>query len=126
MARIVLTRLHMTLPYPYEAELGLLPPRPPAPRLPFDVQHHFDDAIRVTGAGLDVFGVRLAVSAAQGATAMGNQFRDTLTARFQRRRPDADAATWDIFASQARAQLSALSRADAEALRMLLLTISGL
>lgn len=116
----------MTLPYPYEVELGLLRPRPWAPRLPFDVQHHFDDAIRVAGEGLDIFGVPLEVSAVPGAMETGRQFRDTLTARFHGRRPDADAATWDIFASQARAQLTGLSRADADVLRMLLLTVSGL
>lgn len=115
----------MTLPYPYEVELGLMPPCPRAPRLPFDIQHHFDDAILVAGDGLAVFGVPLRVPA-QNAVATGKLFRDTLTARFHSRRPDADGATWDIFASQARAQLSGRSSADAGTLGMLLLTISGL
>jgi hypothetical protein len=116
----------MTLPYPYEAELGRLPPRPKAPRIPFDVRHHLEDAIRVAGSQLEFFGLPLEAPAAQGATAAGKQFRDTLTARFHARRPDADAATWEIFASQARAELAGLERADAETLRMLVLTVSGL
>jgi hypothetical protein len=116
----------MTLPYPYEVELGQLRPRPWAPRLPFDVQHHLEDAIRVAGSELDVFGVHLQASAAHGATATGKQFRDTLAARFHTWRPHADAATWEIFANQARAQMVGLARADDETLRMLLLTVSGL
>jgi hypothetical protein len=75
---------------------------------------------------VDIFGFHLDASAVRGARETVDQFRSTLTSRFQARRPDADAATWRIFEGQARAELVGLERADDEMLRMLLLTISGL
>ena len=116
----------MTLPYPYEVELGLMKPRPWVARAPFDVQHHLDEAIRVAGSRLQVFGVELDTPAAPGATAIGKQFRDELSARFHAWRPGADAATWKLFESQARAEMLGLEQADGETLRILLLTVSGL
>jgi hypothetical protein len=116
----------MTLPYPYEIETGQLRPRARAPRAPFDVGQHLDQAIRVDGAQLQVFGVRLDVAEAPGALATMKQFQSSLTARFQNWRPNADAATWELFGSQARAELAGLERADADTLGMLLLTVSGL
>jgi hypothetical protein len=116
----------MTLPYPYEIETGQLRPRARAPRAPFDVGQHFEQAIRVAGARLEVFGVCLDVPQALSALQTMTQFQTSLTARFQSWRPNADAATWELFDSQARAELAGLERADADTLRMLLLTISGL
>ena len=49
------SRSNMTLPYPYEVELGLMKPRPWVARTPFDVAHHLEDAIQVTGERLMVF-----------------------------------------------------------------------
>lgn len=116
----------MTLPYPYEVELGRLQPRPRAARTPFDVEHHLEHAIRVDGSQLEVFGVSLDAPKGQAAAETGKQFRDTLCARFHAWRPGADAATWKLFESQARAEMAGLERADKETLRILHLTVSGL
>ena len=53
-------------------------------------------------------------------------FRDALITEFQRRRPDADQATWELFASQARATLDRHPRADDALLRSLMLIIESL
>jgi hypothetical protein len=116
----------MTLPYPYEVELGLMKPRPWVARTPFDVRHHLQDAIRVAGGQLQVFGVYLDAPAAQGAAQTAKQFQDTLGARFDSWRPGADAATWKLFERQVRAEMTGLEHADEETLRILLLTVSGL
>jgi hypothetical protein len=116
----------MTLPYPYEVELGLMKPRPWVARTPFDVAHHLEEAIHVTGEGLMVFGAALDAPALPGATATAKQFSDSLSARFHAWRPGADAATWELFESQARAEMAGLERADEETLRILMLTVSGL
>ena len=57
----------MSLPYPYEVETGALKPRPPAPRTPLDVAAHVDDAIRVQGGALEVFGVPMDVAGPDSA-----------------------------------------------------------
>jgi len=116
----------MTLPYPYEVELGLMKPRPWVRRTPFDVERHLEEAIRVTEGRLTVFGVALDAPGPPGALATGKHFRDSLSGRFHAWRPDADAATWQLFEGQARAEMVGLERADPETLRMLMLTVSGL
>jgi hypothetical protein len=116
----------MTLPYPYEVELGLLKPRPWVARTPFDVAHHLEEAIQVAGERLVVFGAALDAPAPPGATATAKQFSDSLSARFHAWRPGADAATWELFESQARAEMAGLEHADNETLRILMLTVSGL
>src|SRR6476620_993826 len=116
----------MTLPYPYEVELGLMKPRPRAARTPFDVAHHMEEAIQVRGERLMVFGAALDAPAPAGPSATAKQFSDSLSARFHAWRPDADAATWEFFESQARAEMAGLKRADQETLRILMLTVSGL
>jgi hypothetical protein len=117
----------MTLPYPYEVELGLMKPRPWVARTPFDVAHHLEQAIQVRGEKqLMVFGTALLAPAPAGATATAKQFSDSLSARFHAWRPGADAATWKLFESQARAEMAGLERADQETLRILMLTVSGL
>lgn len=98
----------------------------PAPRAPFDVEDHLLDALRPAGSGLNFFGVALAPPAPHNASEVAWVFRDALIVHFQRRRPDADEATWELFQSQARAQLDRHPRADDELLRTLLLTIDGL
>jgi hypothetical protein len=116
----------MTLPYPYEVELGLMKPRPWVARTPFDVERHLEEAIRVTDGRLTVFGVALEAPGSPGAVAIGKQFRDSLSGRFHAWRPGADAATWELFEAQARAEMVGLERADQETLRTLMLTVSGL
>jgi hypothetical protein len=76
------SRSNMALPYPYELELGLM----------------------------KVFGSALHAAAPPGATATAKQFSDSLSARFHAWRPDADAATWQLFESRARAEMAGLQR----------------
>jgi hypothetical protein len=116
----------MTLPYPFEVETGRLWPRAWAPRAPFDVEQHLERALRVSGTQVEVFGVRLDTPEPHDALQTVKHFRDALRARFNGWRPGADAATWELFESQARPALQGLERADDETLRILLLTISGL
>jgi hypothetical protein len=116
----------MTLPYPYEAETGRLKPAPRAPRAPFDIEEHLLEAIRPAGNGLSFFGVRLAPPHPHNASEVAWVFRDALIGHFQKHRPDADEATWELFLSQARAQLDRHPRADDELLRTLMLGIDGL
>lgn len=116
----------MTLPYPFEVETGRLQARARAPRAPFDIAHHVGEAVRIIADQLEVFGVLLASHAPHGAGEPARHFREALIARFNQRRPDAGAATWKLFESQARPALRGLARTNDEALRVLLLTISGL
>jgi hypothetical protein len=116
----------MTLPYPYEAETGRLKPAPRAPRAPFNIEDHLLDAVRPAGTGLSFFGVRLAPPDPHNSSEVAWVFRDALISEFQRRRPDADHATWELFQSQARAQLDRHPRADDELLRSLMLIIESL
>jgi hypothetical protein len=116
----------MALPYPYEAEIGRLKPAPRVPRTPFDLEDHLLEAIRPAGNDLNLFGVRLPALEPYSASEIAWLFRDTLIEHFHKRRPDADAATWELFESQARAQLDHYRRADSELLRALRLSIDGL
>ena len=116
----------MTLPYPYEVETGRLKPAPRAPRAPFNVEDHLLDAVRPAGDGLSFFGVRLAPPTPHSSSEVAWVFRDALIGEFQKRRPDADQATWELFQSQARAQLDRHPRADDELLRSLMLIIASL
>lgn len=116
----------MTLPYPHEVETGRLQPRPHAPRMPFDIEAHMTEAIRQGGGDLELFGVTLVERDPGLAAAAVARFRDTLTEQFQRRRPDADAASWEHFTSQARALAERHGRADDELLRALLAAVDGL
>jgi len=111
---------------PYEAETGRLRPAPRAPRTPFDVEDHLLDAIRPAGNELNFFGVRLPSPEPHSSSEVAWVFRDALIVHFQKRRPDADEATWELFQSQARAQLDRHPQADDELLRTLLLSIDGL
>ena len=116
----------MTLPYPYEAETGRLKPAARAPRAPFDIEDHILDAIRPAGNGLSFFGMRLAPPEPHSSSEVAWVFRDALIVHFQRRRPDADGATWELFQAQARAQLDRHPRADDALLRTLMLCIDNL
>lgn len=116
----------MALPYPYEVELGQLRPARPAPRAPFDVVEHVLEAIRPAGDELEMFDHRLTLPEPHRPSEIAWLFRDALIQHFQRHRPDADGATWELFASQARAQLDRNPRPDAGLLRTLLLAIDGL
>ena len=116
----------MSLPYPYEAETGQLKPAPRAPRAPFDVEDHILESIRPAGDDLEMFGVRLPAVEPYSASEIAWLFRDMLIELFQKRRPDADESTWELFESQARAQLDRHPRADSELLRALLLSVDGL
>jgi hypothetical protein len=82
-------------------------------------------AIRITklSARLPASLAPLSVRCAPACTWL---FRETLIEPFQERRPDADAATWEIFESQARAQLDRHRRADSDLLRALMLSTDGL
>jgi hypothetical protein len=116
----------MALPYPHEVETGQLSPRSPEVRRPFDVDEHVAAALEAQDDALLAFGVALRPPAGEDAPAAASRFRAALVSHFNERRPDADAATWDSFASQARAQLERLEQADEHALRVLLITIDGL
>lgn len=116
----------MALPYPHEVETGKLSPRAPEPRRPFDVDHHLADMLEAHDDAFFAFGVRLQPPAGEEPRATADRFRVALVDHFNERRPDADEATWDSFASQARAQLERLEQADEHTLRVLLMTIDGL
>lgn len=116
----------MTLPYPYEVETGRLWPRASVPRAPFDVERQLEGALRIFGTQVELFGVRLEIAEPHAALETVKRFRARLAARFKEWRPSADAATWQLFVSQARPALQGLERADDETLRILLLTVSGL
>jgi hypothetical protein len=117
----------MALPYPHEVETGKLNPRTPEVRRPFDVAEHVARSLEVEDGVLLAFGVPLRPPAEErDVPELARRFRAALVSHFDARRPDADHATWDSFASQARAQLEQMEHADEEALRVLLLTIDGL
>jgi capsular polysaccharide biosynthesis protein len=116
----------MTLPYPPEVESGALPTRAPIVREPFDVERHLHEAIRASGADLQLFGVSCEALEPEKAAALINRFRDTLSTHFQERFPNADATTWSLFESQARSQVERSPHIDDSTLRALLMTIDGL
>lgn len=116
----------MSLPYPYEVETGELKRRPPLPRIPFDVQRHLEEAIRVRGDALEVFGVTLAATSPGAAPALAEELRRGVAERFQERLSAPDDATWASFASQAHEQLAGRTELDPSTLRILRLTIDAL
>jgi len=116
----------MSLPYPPEVETGQLSPRAPQPRRPFDIDEHVAQSLEVRADQLVAFGVPLRMPAGDAAQDVASRFRAELVSHFNARRPDADRATWDSFASQARAQLEQLEQANEHVLRVLLMTIDGL
>jgi hypothetical protein len=118
--------MSMTLPYPYEVETGQLKPRPPAPRAPFDIAGHLEREIRPAGSDLLMFGKCLQPPPDSSASEAAALFRHLLRARFAAWRPNADAATWELFESQAHAEAENADRANDALIHSLLLTINGL
>ncbi len=116
----------MALPYPPEVETGKLRARAPQVRRPFDIDEHVAQALEPLDDELVAFDVILRLPAGEDAQQVASRFRAALVRHFNEKRPNADRATWDSFASQARAQLARLEQADEHALRVLLLTIDGL
>jgi hypothetical protein len=116
----------MTLPYPYEVETGQLKARLHRARISLDVAGHMDDAIRVQGADLEVFGVMMDVEAPDSVRVVAQQLRRSVLDHFQERVATPDDDIWELFASQAHDQLEGRTRVDASTLRVLRLTIDGL
>lgn len=116
----------MSLPYPYEIETGALRPRKPAPRIALDVERHVQDAIRVQGSELEVFGVPMDVAAPDSVRTVATDMRRAVTDRFQERISAPDEETWELFASQAHDQLEGRTAVDASTLRLLRITIDSL
>lgn len=116
----------MSLPYPYEFETGALKTRVPAPRTPVDVAAHVDDAIRVQGSALELFGVPMDVAAPDSVRTVATQLRRAVTQHFQERVSAPDEDTWELFASQAHDQLEGRRTVDALTLRVLRATIDSL
>lgn len=116
----------MALPYPYEVETGALKSRPPAPRTPLDVQARMDDAIRVQGGVLEVFGVPMEVEGPDSVRTVAQRLRDVVTEHFQERVSAPDDDVWELFASQAHDQLEGRTAVDDSTLRVLRLTIDSL
>jgi hypothetical protein len=116
----------MSLPYPYEVETGALRPRPPLARTPLDVEAHVDDAIRVQGGALEVFGVPMDVAGPDSVRTVAQQLRQAVTGHFQERISAPDDDTWQLFASQVHDQLEGRTAVDDSTLRTLRLTIDSL
>ena len=116
----------MSLPYPYEAETGQLPPRRPVPRTPFDVEGHVNDAIRARGDdSVEVFGVALRVLPPESPGPVVEHLRRGVLNHFLERVSAPDDDTWQSFASQAHEQLAGRTEVDATTLRILRLTIDA-
>lgn len=116
----------MGLPYPQEIESGRLRSDPRPPHAPFDVAAHLADAIVAEGERVRAFGVPLRPVGGAPADEAAEHLQRSLLDRFNERRPDADGATWALFASQARGLLERRERLDEQARRALLLAIDGL
>jgi hypothetical protein len=116
----------MALPYPHEVETGRLPSLAPAHRAPLDVGHLMHEAIQRDGPNVNVFGVRLRVSDSAAVGATVQRLRDTLTEHLQKKRAQADAATWEAFTERARATAERFTMADDELLEALAAEIDGL
>jgi hypothetical protein len=116
----------MTLPYPHEVETGKLPPRAPAPRTPFDPAQHLSEGVRAQDGSIELFGVPVAAPTPDGVEEGVQRFRAVLTEHFQKWQPNADADTWAIFTSKARALAERAERADDELLKALTMEVDGL
>ena len=118
-------RSDMTLPYPYEVEMGTLKPRPRFDLLDFDVGHHMRDAIRSRGETAELFGVRYHLVNPRDEELLG-RLRSELTTHFNERVATPDAVVWQEFVDQARAQLERDGHLDEGVLHTLRATIDGL
>lgn len=116
----------MTLPHPREVETGQLKPQRPAPRVTFDVAASVDDAIRFSGANVEIFGVRFGVDDARSAEALVERFRSAVTTHFNERVSAPDALLWDEFADVARAQIERHPSLDEDILVVLRSSIDSL
>ena len=116
----------MTLPHPYEVEQGQLSPRRDRPPARLDLEHLLEKLIVVDELHLDVAGCRLRVPEQQSPTMVAERFRRALAERFLERRPHADEATWNRFASSLGVALLNETEANEGALSEALLLIDGL
>lgn len=116
----------MSLPYPHEVETGALRPRPVTPRTTLDVEAQLQDAIRISGSQIEVFGVPLQVPPHESADAIAEPLRRAVATHFEQRFSAPDLAIWESFASQARAQLEGRTQLDASTLNILRITIDAL
>jgi hypothetical protein len=115
----------MTLPYPYEVEIGRLKARPRFERAPFDVERHMRQAIRSSGEMVELFGVEYPLAEPWDGPSL-DQLRSELTAHFEERVSTPDDEIWRLFTEQARAQLERHAHLDGDVLHMLRATIDGL
>jgi hypothetical protein len=115
----------MTLPYPYEVEIGRLKPRPRFERVRFDVERHMRDAIQSSGEGVALFGVQYPLSEPWDERRL-EQLRNDLTSHFEERIATPNDELWRLFAEQARAQLERHAQLDGDVLYTLRATIDGL
>jgi len=116
----------VTLPHPYEVEQGQLSPRRNGPPAHLDFEHLLEKLIVVDDLYLDIAGCRLRVPEEQSPTMVAERFRRALAERFLERRPHADEATWNRFASSLGAALLNETEANEGALSEALLLIDGL
>lgn len=115
----------MTLPYPYEVELGTLKRRPRFELQDFGVARHMRDAIRSSGEMAELFGVQYRLVNPRDEELLG-RLRSELTTHFNERVATPDAVVWQDFVDQARAQLERHERIDDDMLHTLRATIDGL
>jgi hypothetical protein len=95
------------------------------PRISFDVEASVADAIRATGADIEIFGVHFDVADPETANTLVDRYRDAVSTHFNERVSAPDAAIWDQFADQANAQVEQQTRLD-DVLDVLRLTIDNL
>jgi len=69
--------------------------------------------------------VPLEIVTPETVEAVTHRFRATLLEHFQKWQPSTDAAAWDLFATDARAEAERGQRADDELLRTLAMTIDS-
>lgn len=116
----------MTLPRPHEVEQDELSPRRDAAPGRLDLNGLLQKLIVVDEPYLDIAGCRLQVPEEHDPNAMAERFRAALRDRFLKRRPHADDATWNTFASSLRAALSDDTKASEETLSKSLSLVDGL
>jgi hypothetical protein len=115
----------MTLPYPYEVEIGRLKARPRFERASFDVERHMREAIQSSGGIAELFGVEYPLVEPWDERSL-EQLRSELTAHFEERVATPDDEIWRLFTEQARAQLERHAHLDGDVPRTLRATIDGL
>lgn len=116
----------MTLPRPYEVEKGELSPREDAAPERLDLDRLLAKLIVVDEPYLDIGGCRLSVPEGHSAERVAERFQRAIADRFLERRPHADDATWNRFASALQASLEDESEANESLLSQALLLIDGL